>query len=214
MGLFDFITDAFTSDDEIKGFRAADAEATAERRRGKEAARTEFDTGLERSTAAIQPDIGAGDSARAELLAALGLSGAEAQQQFVDNVPLFQAEVDAGIEAANRGFAAAGQTASGAQLKGLAEFGQRFKRSSFQDRLDRLASLSQLGSQARTNLANLEFTTAGQKADVEFGTAQQNAAQRINLENVVQEARQAPFKNLVELGKVGAQIGKAAAGAF
>lgn len=209
MALFDF----FTGASQRRDLEDAALAATRARRAGVTEATGELTGARDTAIETLQPDLAAGTGAQEQLLTAIGLRGEGAQRQFFTDFetdPGFEAETQAGLDALGRSASARGMTFSGRTLKELSEFGALRKRSAFQDRLDRLTSLASLGSQTRTNVANLQFGTGGQLADIAFGTGQQEAAQALNLGNVRAESRGIPISNLVELGKVGAKI----AGAF
>ena len=99
-----------------------------------------------------------------ELLAdALGVNGPDAQARYFSNFQLdpgYLAERDAGVAAVDQSAASGGSLRSGGTLKALQEYGQRFMRQSF---LDRLSGLSGLGGQG--------LRAAGGQADIRMGGA-------------------------------------------
>jgi len=212
MGIFGDLFDAFTGESQREDLEAGAVAATEERRRGARRARGELTGARDLAIETITPDLETGRAAEDQFLAAIGVRGRDAQQEFFDTFetdPGFEAETEAGIEAIGRSASARGLTFSGRTLKELQDFGQLRKRSAFSERLDRLAELGQRATQTRTNIANLQFGTGQTLADIEFGTGQQEAGQAINLANVRAETRGIPLTNLVELGKVGAKIAAA-----
>ena len=145
-------------------------------------ARQEVAGGRDAALGFLSADIDAGDAARENVLAALGLSGLDAQRDFFNNFqndPGFQATLGAGLDAIDQSAAARGSIFSGGTQKDLFSFGQTQQASQFQDRLDRLTGLSTIGSNARTNAANIS-TGAGntladlhtRDADIDLGTGQ------------------------------------------
>lgn len=163
---------------------------------------------LGRSTSFLQPDIQAGTGARNQLLAALGVSGQDAQRDFFGNFqndPGFNALLGAGVEALDASAASRGLLRSGGQQQALFDFGQRLQNQFFNDRLNRLTQLSNVGSSAGTNAASLTANTGQNIAGARFGLGQQLAANEINLANATAQARQQPLNNL--LGLIGGVSG-------
>ena len=148
------------------GFAQARGELTSGATAAREdlnRARQEVAGGRDAALGFLGADIDAGDAARENVLTALGLRGLEAQRDFFNtfqNDAGFQATLGAGLDAIDQSAAARGSIFSGGTQKDLFSFGQRNQASQFQDRLDRLTGLSTIGSNARTNAANIS-TGAG-----------------------------------------------------
>ncbi len=147
--------------------------------------RQEVAGGRDAALGFLGADIDAGDAARENLLVALGLRGLDAQRDFFnafEDDAGFQATLGAGLDAIDQSAAARGSIFSGGTQKDLFAFGQRQKAGQFQDRLNRLTGLSNLGSTARTNAANVS-TGAGNRladlrtrdADIDVGMGQRLA---------------------------------------
>ena len=167
--------------------------------------RDEFSAGSEQAISTLAPDVEGGDLAREQLFAAIGLSGREAQQGFFNDFetdPGFDAELGAGIEAFERSASARSGVQGGGVIKGIAEFGQRFKRSAFSERLDRLTGLSKLGTDARRSTADLQFKTGSGLSDLESGFGQQRGNRAIDFNNAVANTRNTGLNNLFEIGKL------------
>ena len=213
-----------------EGARQGIAEARQDVKKGAKRGRGALTAGRDSALDFLGADIEAGDSARENLLSALGLRGLEAQQGFFGNFqndPGFQASLDAGIEAIDQSAAARGGVFSGGTQKDLFSFGQRFQTNAFQDRLDRLTGLSSLGSQARTNAANVSSGTGANLANLEvglgdrlaglsseggnleFGLGQLKANTATNQANAIADTRGTGLNNLIGLAAAGA---RAAAG--
>lgn len=205
--------------------------ATGRARDSLATGRTDISTGRDAALDFLGADIDAGDTARTSLLAALGLSGVDAQRDFFGNFqndPGFQASLDAGLEAVETSAAARGGLFSGGTAQSLFDFGQRNQLGAFQDRLDRLTGLSNLGSQARTNaagvstgtgtsLANLASQGAGievgqgdrlanvssELANLDFGLGQLKANTATNSANAIADTRGTGLNNLLGLASAG-----------
>jgi len=189
MGIFDKF---FGVDDARDDIRRGAQESSKALNIGAEAARGEFGSALD----FFSPDIEAGDDARNNLLAAIGLRGREAQQGFFtafNDDPGFKETLGAGIEAVDSSAAARGNLNSGGTQKDLFQFGQRAKFSQFQDRLDRLTGLSAVGSRARAGSAGVK----SQVANFEFGLGQLRANARTGVNNALAETRGQGINNLI-----------------
>ena len=225
-----------------EGFRKARGELKS----GARAARKDLDRarqdvagGRDAALDFLGADIDAGDAARENLLVALGLRGLDAQRDFFSNFQNdagFQATLGAGLDAIDQSAAARGSIFSGGTQKDLFSFGQRQQASQFQDRLDRLTGLSTVGSNARTNAANIS-TGAGstladlrtRDADVDLGLSrnlanlrtgegdlaftlgQLRANNATSFNNALADTRGQGINNLF---RIGTEVAKAAAGFF
>lgn len=197
---------------------------------GAETARGDLTTGRDAALDFLGADIEAGDAARETTLAALGLRGRDAQADFFNNFeadPGFEASLQAGIDTIDQSAAARGSIFSGGTQKDLVEFGQRAKFDQFRDRLDRLTSLSAVGSRARAGAADVETGTGSALADVAFGAGagesdlrvregdleftlgQLKANNAIGFNTAIADTRGAGINNLARIVTEGA---KAAAG--
>ena len=141
----------------------------------------------------LKPFTQAGAGSTKLLADALGVNGPEAQSAYFANFqndPGFLAERNAGVSAVEQGAASGGSLRSGGTLKALQEYGQRFMRQSF---LDRLGALSNLGGQGLTaaggqagltrDLASINADTGTAKASGIVGAANAKTAGAQNIFN-------------------------------
>lgn len=207
---------SFTGDSQRDDLARADAERADALRRGRRQAIGTQNEFLDRSTDFLQGDIDAGGSALEQALAALGLSGRGAQTSFARNFeddPGFAAEQQAGIDALDQSAAAKGELFSGEQLKAVSDFGQRHKRSAFQDRIAQFLNLAGRGSGASSQAAGLTDATGRNIADIEFGSGQLDANAAVNSGNVRAQSRSIPLNNLLSIARAAAKVIPGAAAA-
>ena len=111
----------------------------------------------------LQPNISTGQNALYSLSSLYGLGGgpngegAGAGQAFQDftQTPAYQFPFQQGQLGANRALAAQGLTGSGAQAKGLTQYGQGFASTQFDNYLQRLQALAESGRGAATSLGGV-----------------------------------------------------------
>lgn len=205
MGLFDKL---FSIDDARDDLREGVDSAARRRDAGKERATTAITSGRDDAIDTLSGDVEGGGLTRERLMTFLGLRGADAQTEAFagfENDPGFEATQQAGIEAIDNSAAASGSLFSGGNQKDLFSFGQRGKFSQFQDRLDRLARLSATGSGASSQTAGIQFAAGRDVGNLEFGTAQMEANDAINLGQSVAGTRGQGLNNLIKLGTAAAK---------
>lgn len=211
MGLFD----AFFGDSQRDDIAAANTQATEELRQGTQRSIRERRNALDSSLGFLQPDIDAGAGARDQLVAALGGGGADAQRSFFNDFqvdPQFQAETDAGLDAAQDSAAAQGNLFSGGTLKGLTGFAAQRRGDAFNNRLQQLFRLSGVGSNAAGASAGMTQQTGSNIADTQFGAGQLGANQAINFGNAQAASRSIPINNLLGIANIGAKAAGAGFG--
>ena len=97
-------------------------------------------------------------------------------------------EVQAGIDAVDRGAAARGTLMSGQTIKAQQEYGQGLQQKRFDDYYNRLAGLADTGANASSNLASARLNTAagvgGNLAQIGANKTNQSIAQGNMLSNV------------------------------
>jgi len=115
-----------------------------------------------------QPYYDQGTQSLSMLANSLGLNGQSgkdaALQAFQQTNPGYQAALDAGVQARDRGAAAHGMLGSGNQLMALTKYGQDLQNQTYGDWQSKIGGLTQLGQQAaagmtgqQNNLANLDM---------------------------------------------------------
>ena len=119
-------------------------------------ARMMREAGLEKSLGYLQPYRESGLGGQKLLNDALGINGADAQRAFYSgfqNDPGYEAVQKAGINTVEQSAASRGGVYSGATMKSLMDWGQKFQQSVFGDRLNRLGEVGKLGATAANNSA-------------------------------------------------------------
>lgn len=176
---------------------------------GYEDARGIYDDYLGRGLGYLNEGIQGGQGANRLLLAALGISGPEAQKDFYAKFqadPGFQSSLDAGLKGVAGSAAARGGLLSGSAMKGLYDYGQRAQLGAFQDRLNRLGQLGQQGNQMSMAAAGFN-TQAGQDlSNLRYGNAQQIGNSFMSEANARAAGRNTGFNNLLALGSTAAKF--------
>lgn len=143
-------------------------------------ARGSVNTSTDKALGYYQPYSSAGTDALAQYKNAIGVNGAPAEKQYFDtfqNDPGFNAALKLGGQQVQQAAIFNGSGNSGAAQKALFSYGQGQQYSAFQDRLNRLSSLSQVGLQAGGASAGLESSRGNTLAgiDMQQGAADLNA---------------------------------------
>lgn len=160
---------------------------------------SDFDQALQQATAALrqggdqaagyqQPYFNAGTGALNQLTNALGLNGAEGNQNALSAFtasPGYQFQLQQGVNALDRSAAARGNLYSGAQGRALTEYGQGVANQEFGNYLNRLAGVAGAGQGAAGTLSSLAGATQGAIADTTLGTAANRANLRLGGLNAI-----------------------------
>ena len=93
---------------------------------------------------------------------------------------------------------------SGAQMKGLQQFGQQFQRQAFNDRINALGGFAGQGQQAAGAAAGLASNTGNALGSLSWGFGQQSAANQINKGNALAQQANVFGNNL--MGGIGLGI--------
>ncbi len=203
MGLFDFFGKGARRDLQDAQNRA-NAELVRAQRQSIDT-RNEF---LDRSIAPLQGGLDANEL----LMQAAGVRGAGPQNQFFANFqndPGFAAQQQAGIDAIDNSAASRGMMLSGGNLRDLNQFGMRFQRDAFNDRLRQLQALT---GNAPAQVAQLTANTGGQIADTQFGGGQLAANNAINFGNAMAANRQVGMQNALGTAEAIGRIASSFAG--
>src|SRR3990167_5180636 len=167
MGFFFDLTGATAAKGSTRGARAQ-IEGLKEARGDIGTGISEIRSGIGESLGYLQPFAQTGQGGLKLLADALGINGPEAQQQYFakfQNDPGYLAERNAGVAAVEQGAASGGALRSGGTLKALQEYGQRFQRQRFLDRLGALSNIGGQGLTAAGGQAGLTRDLAGLRAD-------------------------------------------------
>src|SRR3990167_171400 len=159
MGFFSDLTGATAAKGSTRG-AGAQIEGLKEARGDIGTGISEIRSGIGESLGYLQPFAQTGQGGLKLLVAALGINGPQAQQQYFANFqndPGYLAERNAGVSAVEQGAASGGSLRSGGTLKALQEYGQRFMRQSFLDRLGALSNVGQQGQSAAGGIADIRM---------------------------------------------------------
>jgi hypothetical protein len=159
-----------------KASEAAGAAAAAQAEAYQQARKQRL-RGLAESLGYLDPYRKSGMAGQNLLNDALGINGLDAQRGFYSNFqndPGWEAEQRAGLNTVEQGATARGGLYSGATMKALQEWGQKFQRGLFSDRLTRLGDVGKMGATTATNMATIN--EAGNK-DIANYTALEGGAQ-------------------------------------
>lgn len=209
MGFFSSLSGSSQREDARYGLHTSNALI----REGRDQALDETDTGLEQSLGYLQPQIDGGNQSRELYENAIGVNGQPAQQGFYDNFqndPGFQAELDYGLEQTQRSRAASGSLYSGRTLSALADRAQIHQRGAFENRLNRLSGLAQIGGQASSQAAGLTTNAYNRRGDLQFGANQLLGNNYQGYANSSAQSKAAGVNNI--LGLAGTAIGSFAGG--
>ena len=204
MGFFS----SFFGSDQKKAINKSHAQAQGYLDAGNTQGQGQVTDYYNRARTYIAPYTAGGAQANQLLGNYLGANGADAQRQAFANFandPGFQAQFGAGINALDRSATARGGLYSGAQMKGIHEFGQQFQRQAYNDRINQLMGYSGQGQQAALAGAGLANQTGTQLGNMSFGYGQQSAANAINKGNALAQASNTGWNNLIGLAGVAAK---------
>jgi hypothetical protein len=129
----------------------------------------------------LEPYTAAGTPALQQQMAALGLSGPEAQAAFVsqqEQSPIFQALARQGEEAMAQNAAATGGLRGGNFQGALAQFRPQLLNQFLEQQYSRLGGMTQLGQQSAAGVGSAGMQSAGQISDLlgQAGAARAGAA--------------------------------------
>lgn len=130
---------------------------SSEEKDARRAGILDFNATRETTDPFFEQNLNNGASANNTLADRLGANGAAAQQQAFDNFvnsPGYQYNFDEGQRAINNNAALGGTLKSGANLKGLQQFGQNLYANDLNNQNAQLAGLNQLGFQGAQGLSN------------------------------------------------------------
>lgn len=150
----------------------------------------------------LDPYLQGGGKANALLANYLGVNGPEAQAAALasfQNDPGYQAQFNAGVNALDTSATARGGLYSGAQMKGLQQYGQQFQRQAFNDRIGQLGGFAGQGQQAAGAAAGLASNTGNALGSLSWGFGQQSAANQINKGNALAQQSNVFGNNLMGL---------------
>lgn len=167
-------------------------EATAEQRR-------QFNI----TQANIRPSIEAGNLARDQLSASLGLSGAEAEAEFFENFQESKGQKflrERGEKALLRGSASIGGLGGGNIRRALVEQGIGVAGQRLSERQNRLAALSGSGQTAATNLGQIGQSTASNISNLALQSGQTRATGIMNQNQALQQGIQGITTGLAQSG--------------
>lgn len=176
--------------DQRKDLRRANKQATAAIDQGLQ----EGVSAYEQGSARLDPYAQTGGQANAMYAAALGLSGPEAQRNYMASY-LEDPTQELSHRAVARQMAARGLTDSGASRLAAARVWQE----GYGNHLNRLSGVSQQGQQAAGQQGQFDAGIG----DMRFGTGQLRANQAIGFGNAMAESRNTGINNLLGVAGLG-----------
>lgn len=121
-------------------------------------------------------------------------------QAALESSPGYQFQLAEGQKAIDRAAAAQGRFGSGAYYKDLGRFSQGLASQEYGNRLNQLAGLAGVGSQANVNLANLNQQLIGQQSGLLQQRGQTAAEEGVNVGNIYQQNAIARANALIGAG--------------
>lgn len=106
-------------------------------------------------------------------------------QKMLENYPGYQFQLNQGVQALDRSAASRGLLLSGGQLKDVTQFGQGMAASQWNDFLNRLTGLSQLGENAGAQTGSFGTTTGAGVAGSQLAAGQATAAGQVGQANAI-----------------------------
>ena len=201
MGLFSNFLGGDTRDDIRNGQAQADGYLT----RGRDNAQGYYDRGYEQSQGYLNPYIQSGQQGQQFYDDLLGLNGAGARderQQFLMSDPANQGKLGQDQNAMLRVMNASGRSNSGAGALAA----ERVFQQNYSGILDRYSNRGQQGFQAAGMGANMAQQYAGNSANLQYGTAQQQAGNAISASNAIGQTRNTGMNNLLGIAGIGAKL--------
>lgn len=153
----------------------------------------------------INPYIQAGGNALSQFQAQMGMGG---DAYDVTQLPGYQAALKEGLGAVNAGAAGSGMLMSGSRLKGLQSAGQRVFGDYYNNYMNRLSGMMNMGQSSVMGMGQLGQQAAGLNMQGAQGTAGYRAQQGML------EAQAANADRADTLGLIGSGIGMMAGGGF
>jgi hypothetical protein len=188
--------------DQRKAIKQSSATASKALQQGYDTGRTDITGYADKAQGYLDPYLQGGGQANALLASYLGVNGPEAQAKAMADFqqdPGYQAQFNAGGGALDKSATARGGLYSGAQMKGLQDYGQQFARTAFNDRINALSGFSGQGQQAAGAAAGLASQTGQSLGNMSFGFGQQKAANAINRGNALAQAANIGPQNMLNL---------------
>ncbi|MEO0943250.1 MAG: hypothetical protein AAFY06_00210 [Pseudomonadota bacterium] len=140
----------------------------------------------------LEPGLRSGDRAQTRLDNALGINGAEAQQQFYDafqEAPGFKAQLAHGTKTVSNNANAQGYSLSGRAQKELQSYGQKYQQEEYRDHLNRLERRTAAANSQRQGAADLTSRTGNNLAQSYYGQGGAKASNAINSASAIANTR-------------------------
>lgn len=159
----------------------------------------DLNTGYDAALGTLQPYTSNGPAAANRLAALAGLGGdgnsvADALRQD----PGYQFRMSEGIGALDRSAASKGLLLSGAQLKGINDYGQGMASSELNNAFNRTAAVADAGRGAANNIATLQSGRGNALANLATGQASSNQNLTTNTTNAVTDINRTNTNNQIQ----------------
>jgi hypothetical protein len=192
----------FFGGDSRRDIRDGQAQANQMLTQGRDEAQGRYDTGYEESKGYIDPYIESGQRGSEFYDDLLGLNGDDARdaaQGILESDQGFQGQLGESQNAMLRHMNARGNSNSGAG----ALAGARVARQGYTQQLGAYGNRAAQGYQAAGAGANLATGYANNSAQLQYGTAQQKAANQISSSNAIGQTRNTGMNNMLGIAGLG-----------
>lgn len=142
-------------------------------------ARNDLTSALDQSRADVAPWYQGGQSALQGQMGLLGLAqgmpGGLTPQQYLEQTPGYQWQMNQGLNAVQNQMAKRGLSASGAEQQALNNYAQGLASTTFDQRLNQLAQLSGLGANLGSQMASNQINVGSNLSNLAYNTGSQLA---------------------------------------
>jgi hypothetical protein len=208
MGMFS----NFFGGDSRRDIRQGQQQAAGYLTDGRDTAQGYYDQGRDQSQGYLNPYIESGQQGQQFYDDLLGINGAGARderQQYLMSDPAFQGKLGQDQNAMLRTMNARGSSNSGAGALAA----ERVFQQNYGNLMDRYNNRGQQGFQAAGTGANLASQYAGNSANLQYGTAQQQAGNAISASNALGATRNTGMNNMLAIAGTAAKVYGASMGA-
>lgn len=158
----------------------------------------DLNAGYDAALGTLQPYASNGQAASNRLAALAGIGGGAAQTEALSQDPGYQFRMSEGIGALDRSAASKGLLLSGAQLKGVNDYGQGMASSELNSAFNRTAAVADAGRGAANNIATLQSGRGNALANLATGQASSNQNLTTNTTNAVTDINRNNTNNQIQ----------------
>lgn len=197
---------SFSGSTATKKLQEGQQQANAMLQSGQQQATGNYTTGYQSALGRINPMLQSGTAANNLYANHLGVNGAPAQQNAMSawqTSPGYQYLLNERMRGLNARANAGGNYYSGAALRGAGDAHQAMMSQEYQNYLNRLGGYAGQGAQMAQYGAGLDTQNATNLANLNYGVAQQQAGNAINMANAQAQQSGALWNNILGLGSMG-----------